>query len=80
MTTLDERLAWEYVTLAKFLNEPYSKVKEFPADEIEMLQRLMEISSVCESKDGIEVLKLNIRLQQTEPDVDKLRKKIGKEG
>ena len=80
ITDLDERLAWEHIKLAKFLNEPYSKVKEIPSDEYDMLKRLMEISSLCHDKEGVDVLKLNVRLQKTEPDIDKLRKKLGKEG
>ena len=40
---------------------------------------LCEIESLCKSEEGLEVLKNNARYAQTEPDIDKVRKKYGKE-
>lgn len=71
---------WNKRKVAKFLNASYEYVENMPCDEFIMAMYLSEIESLCKSEEGIEVLKNNIRYIQTEPEVDKLRKKYGKEG
>lgn len=73
----DKRLAWEFVSLAKYLNMSYIEVKNLAADELMMLSQLMCIDKLCQTDEGIKVLETNIRLKQTEPEVEKLRKKYG---
>lgn len=77
--TDDEQLMWEYVQMAHFLNMGYEAVKDMPFDEFEVLKRLKQIHDYSKTKEGIEILKDNIRYTCTSPDVDKLRKKYGKE-
>ena len=71
---------WSKRNVAKFLNASYEYVVNMPYDEFLMCQYLSEIDSLSNTSDGFEVLKNNIRYTQTEPDVDKLRKKYGKGG
>lgn len=65
--------------MAHFLNMGYEAVKDMPFDEFEVLKRLKQIHDYSKTKEGIEILKDNIRYTCTSPDVDKLRKKYGKE-
>lgn len=78
-TTDDERLMWEYVQMAQFLNMSYEEIKYIPFDEFEILKRLKQINDYSKTKEGLEILKDNIRYTCTSPDVDKLREKYGKE-
>nr|DAT81702.1 MAG TPA: hypothetical protein [Caudoviricetes sp.] len=78
--TEDHREIWEKRKVAKFLNSSYEYVENMPYDEFLLCRYLLEIDSLCKSEEGLEVLKNNIRYSQTEPEVDKLRKKYGKEG
>lgn len=70
---------WDRRKISKFLNSSYEYVENMPYDEFLMCRYLCEIESLCQSKEGLEVLKNNIRYTQTEPEVDKLRKRYGKE-
>ena len=79
LATDDEQLMWEYVQMAQFLNMGYEAVKDMPFDEFEVLKKLKQIHDYSKTKEGIEILKDNIRYTCTSPDVDKLRKKYGKE-
>lgn len=78
--TEDEALAWECVKLAQFTNMSYLETKELPADEFILLKKLAQIDSYTKNQEGMEILKLNARLRQTNPDVNKLRSKFNKEG
>ena len=70
---------WEYVQMAQFLSMSYEEVKYIPFDEFEILKRLKQINDYSKTKEGLEILKDNIRYTCTSPDVDKLREKYGKE-
>lgn len=76
----EHREIWEKRKIAKFLNSSYEYVENMPYDEFLMCLYLTEIEGLLNSDDGIEVLKNNIRYMQTEPDVEKLRERYGKEG
>lgn len=76
----DHREIWEKRKIAKFLNSSYEYVENMPYDEFLLCQYLIEIENLLKSKEGIEVLKNNIRYAQTDCDVGKLRKRYGKDG
>ena len=76
----DHRKIWEKKKVAHFLNSSYEYVENMPYDEFLLCSYLMEIEGLLKSEEGIEVLKNNIRYTQTEPEIDKLRKRYGKEG
>ena len=75
----EHRKIWDRHKVAKFLNSSYEYVEKMPYDEYLMCMYLLEIEVLCKSEDGIEVLKDNIRYNQTDCDVGKLRKRYGKE-
>lgn len=76
----EHREIWDKRKIAKFLNSSYEYVENMPYDEFLMCLYLSEIENLCQSEEGLEVLKNNVRYAQTEPEVDKLRKRYGKEG
>lgn len=76
----EHREIWEKRKIAKFLNSSYEYVENMPYDEFLMCRYLSEIEGLCKTKEGLEVLKNNIRYIQTEPEVDKLRKRYGEGG
>ena len=78
--SLEHREIWEKRKIAKFLNSSYEYVDNMPWDECLLCRYLLEIEGLLNSKEGVEVLKNNIRYQQTECDVGKLRKRYGKDG
>lgn len=71
---------WNKRKVAKFLNASYEYVLDMPQDEFLMCMYLCEIESLCRSEDGVEVIKNNLRYTQTEPEIDKLRKRYAKGG
>ena len=76
----EHREIWEKRKIAKFLNSSYEYVDNMPWDEFLLYRYLLEIEGLLNSKEGVEVLKNNIRYQQTDCDVGKLRKRYGKDG
>ena len=76
----EHREIWEKRKIAKFLNSSYEYVDNMPWDEFLLCRYLLEIEGLLNSKEGVEVLKNNIRYQQTDCDVGKLRKRYGKDG
>lgn len=75
----EHREIWDKRKVAKFLNASYEYVCDMAHDDFIMCLYLCEIESLCKSGEGVEVLKNNIRYSQTEPEIDKLRKRYGKE-
>ena len=76
----EHREIWEKRKIAKFLNSSYEYVDNMPWDEFLLCCYLLEIEGLLNSKEGVEVLKNNIRYQQTDCDVGKLRKRYVKDG
>ena len=66
---------WQRHKVAHFLNASYEYVVNMAHDEFVMCLYLCEIESLTKTEDGMNVLKDNIRYTQTEPEVDKLRKR-----
>lgn len=75
----EHREIWEKRKVAIFLNSSYEYVENMPYDEFLLCRYLLEIEGLLKTEEGMEVLKNNIRYAQTDCDVDKLRKRYGKE-
>lgn len=78
--SVEHRKIWDRRKVAKFLNASYEYVENMAHDEFIMCLYLCEIESLCKTEEGLEVLKNNIRYMQTEPEIDKLRKRYGEGG